>query len=231
MSTTKDWLKKNHEELYDQVMLTTSYLQSSGNRERMGLCMSTAQGQWYDTQFMPPFGVFQVAFDDWKDPIHRSPLKSKTLMDAELVFRPIYRKFYTGFLKESPLVSDEDLVSMGMPARNTGRTPSPVEKSYPDYEIDSSTIRRLAIHYFDPTKRATRGKPPGQHGAEIRWAILDSPPKSINELVNSSFITRSPLILDFDESQRGKTVYFCLRWENTRGEKGPWSEIVSAIIP
>jgi hypothetical protein len=31
--------------------------------------------------------------------------------------------------------------------------------------------------------------------------------------------------------QRGKTVYFALRWENTRGEKGPWSEIMSAIIP
>lgn len=37
--------------------------------------------------------------------------------------------------------------------------------------------------------------------------------------------------LTFDENQRGKTVYFALRWENTRGEKGPWSQIVSSIIP
>jgi hypothetical protein len=30
---------------------------------------------------------------------------------------------------------------------------------------------------------------------------------------------------------RGKKLYFALRWENTRGEKGPWSEIHSTIIP
>jgi hypothetical protein len=35
----------------------------------------------------------------------------------------------------------------------------------------------------------------------------------------------------FENDQRGKTVYFALRWENTRGEKGPWSAIQIAIIP
>jgi hypothetical protein len=30
---------------------------------------------------------------------------------------------------------------------------------------------------------------------------------------------------------RGKTVWFRLRWENNRGQKGPWSELYSAIIP
>jgi hypothetical protein len=29
----------------------------------------------------------------------------------------------------------------------------------------------------------------------------------------------------------GKKIYFILRWENTRGKKGLWSEIVSAVIP
>ncbi|MDR0609502.1 MAG: hypothetical protein LBG58_15030, partial [Planctomycetaceae bacterium] len=63
------------------------------------------------------------------------------------------------------------------------------------------------------------------------WAILDTPPTKISDLTHSSFDTRSPLTLEFDEDQRGKCVYFCLRWENTRGIKGPWSEIISAIIP
>jgi hypothetical protein len=43
--------------------------------------------------------------------------------------------------------------------------------------------------------------------------------------------TRTSLTLEFDEPDRGKTVYFCLRWENTRGQKGPWSPIQKAIIP
>jgi hypothetical protein len=43
--------------------------------------------------------------------------------------------------------------------------------------------------------------------------------------------TRTPYTFPFEYDQRGQTVYFALRWENTRGEKGPWSEIHSTIIP
>jgi hypothetical protein len=91
-------------------------------------------------------------------------------------------------------------------------------------------IRVLKIHFSDATSDR-RGKPPGVHGAEIRRAILPAPPQSISDLTEPAFDTQSPFKIDFDESQRGKTVYFCLRWENMRGEKGPWSEIVSAIVP
>jgi hypothetical protein len=38
------------------------------------------------------------------------------------------------------------------------------------------------------------------------WAILDVPPTNISELINSSFDTRPPLILDFEEHLRGKHV-------------------------
>jgi hypothetical protein len=212
-------------------MLTWTYLQVAATRDRMGLAVNTAQGHWFDTEFTRNFYNFQNAFDDWKDPAHRSPVKIEKLKEAENPFRTVYRKFYTGFLKGSPLVTDDDLIAMGMPPRHFGRTAASIAITYPAYEIDSSTIRRLGVHFFDQKKKSTRGKPQGQHGAEIRWAILDSPPTKISDLTNSAFNTHSPFILDFDEDQRGKTVYFCLRWENTRGEKGPWSEIVSAIIP
>ena len=29
----------------------------------------------------------------------------------------------------------------------------------------------------------------------------------------------------------GKTVYFCVRYENAKGEPGPWGPIFSAVIP
>jgi hypothetical protein len=106
-----------------------------------------------------------------------------------------------------------------------------VAKTYPDYDIDSGTIRHLILHFYDQGKKKSKAKPPGQHGVEIDWAILDAPPAAIKDLVNSAFDTHTPFTLEFDENERGKTVYFCLRWENTRGQKGPWSEIMSAIIP
>jgi hypothetical protein len=85
---------------------------------------------------------------------------------------------------------------------------------------------------IDAAEKEHRGaKPYGVRGAEIRWAILPAPPTSQDDLVHSEFDTRTPYIFQFDIPQAGKTLYVCARWENTTGQKGPWSEIVSAIIP
>jgi hypothetical protein len=161
--------------------------------------------------------------------------RTKAAVKAKDEARKILEKNLQQKIKEyltyNHLVTDEDRDNMGLPIHKTTRTPSPVATTYPDFDVDSGTIRRLTVHYYDQGQKKSKAKPDGQHGAEICWAILDSPPLNISDLVNSFFDTRTPLTLEFEESQRGKRVYFCLRWENTRGEKGPWSEIVSAIIP
>jgi hypothetical protein len=135
------------------------------------------------------------------------------------------------WLTHNPAVTDEDRDNLGLPVYKSGRTPSPLATTYPDFDVDSSMIRRLTIHFYDQGSKKSKAKPAGQHGAEIRWAILDTPPVDVKELIHSSFDTRTPFTLEFEGHERGKTVYFCLCWENTRGEKGPWSEVVSAIIP
>ncbi|MDR1864959.1 MAG: hypothetical protein LBR08_05235 [Bacteroidales bacterium] len=71
----------------------------------------------------------------------------------------------------------------------------------------------------------------GVRGAEIRWLISATPPVNWDDLRHSEFDTRSPFTMSFSGDQRGQTVYFALRWENNTGEKGPWCEIQSAIIP
>jgi hypothetical protein len=134
-------------------------------------------------------------------------------------------------LKDNPAVTDDDLNHMGLPTRSSGRHPAPVATEAPDADVETSTIAHLTIHFFEKGSNHKKGKPAGQHGAEIRWAMLDTPPARWDELVHSEIDTNSPFTLQFENDQRGKTVYYALRWENTRGEKGPWSEIQSAIIP
>jgi hypothetical protein len=151
--------------------------------------------------------------------------------DARKVLEAEVRQAYGEYLRRNHLLTDADRDNLGLPIPKTTRTPAPVATTHPDFDVDSSMIRRLIVHFFDQGSKKSKAKPAGQHGAEIRWAILDTPPASIEELIFSSFDTRTPFTLSFDENQRGETVYFCLRWENTRGEKGPWSTIVSAIIP
>ncbi|MDR1674846.1 MAG: hypothetical protein LBR86_00005, partial [Tannerella sp.] len=60
---------------------------------------------------------------------------------------------------------------------------------------------------------------------------LDEPPTDWSQLTNSAFFTRTPGELVFSGKQRGRRLYFSMRWENTRGDKGPWNDIDSVIIP
>ncbi|MDR1493008.1 MAG: hypothetical protein LBT05_09845 [Planctomycetaceae bacterium] len=63
------------------------------------------------------------------------------------------------------------------------------------------------------------------------FAVLDEPPKSVHELTRSVLATRTPHVFEFTDEERGKTVYFAICWQNEKGERGPFSEIASAIIP
>jgi hypothetical protein len=231
MSTEKDWLPRNHEALYNQANQTWGYFTGGANRDRMGFAPQTPLGQWFDTECDPKYNDFISAFTNWQNPADRTPTKIIKLTEAEKGFKPAYRKLYTGFLKESPLVSDDDLFSMGLPKRNTSRKPSPIASKAPNVDVDSSVSAHLTFHFYEKEGNHKRAKPEGQHGAEIAWLISDVPPTKWEELVSSNFDTRSPFTLSFENDQRGKSLYYALRWENTRGEKGPWSEIAYAIIP
>jgi len=42
--------------------------------------------------------------------------------------------------------------------------------------------------------------------------------------------TRTPYVAEYPGTDGGKIAHYVLRWVNTRGEKEPWSETVSATI-
>jgi hypothetical protein len=120
---------------------------------------------------------------------------------------------------------------MGFTIPDHTRTPAPPPTTFPVADrIDTATLRQLTIHFRDNGSNH-KAKPKGVHGCEIRWSLLEAPPVSVEDLAHSGFDTNSPFTLPFDESQRGKTLYFCLRWEGNTGLKGPYGEIYNAIVP
>lgn len=213
--------------------MTFSYINEEPQRTRMGFAPDTLQGKWFDTVFTPPYAVFERTLADWRDPSMRTQALTAALMDAEENFVPVYRELYTGWLKKNPLVTNEDLVIMGLPKRNTeGRQPAPVPFTWPLSLANTATPRRVRIDFGDSSFPHKRAKPAGVHGAEIRWtAIGASRVVGLKDLVHSAFDTRTPFVLDFEEEERGHMLYFALRWENNRGEKGPFSPIQKAVIP
>jgi hypothetical protein len=66
---------------------------------------------------------------------------------------------------------------------------------------------------------------------ELVGGFFPEKPVHVSELQRSWFSTKSPLVIEFDEADRGKIFYFCVRWESTAGKKGPWSEIFAIMVP
>ncbi|MDR3184180.1 MAG: hypothetical protein LBT49_02080 [Prevotellaceae bacterium] len=127
-------------------------------------------------------------------------------------------------------LTNVDRDNLGLPVHKTSHTRAQVAHTYPAFNVDTSMLRRLTVHFYN-WESASKAKPRGQYAVEIRWILSDVPLVNVSDLLHSAFVTRSPFMLEFDDQERGKTVYFVLCWVNTRGQKGPWSEIRSAIIP
>ena len=67
-------------------------------------------------------------------------------------------------------------------------------------------------------------------GCQIWLKIGTTPPANQSELHYEATDTKTPQDVHFEVSDVGKTAYYWLRWENTKGETGPWSAMVSATI-
>jgi hypothetical protein len=150
--------------------------------------------------------------------------------EARDALKAALRTFIKAYLTYNPEVTDVDKENMGLPLHDSTRTPVPPPATIPETELDSSVIRQISAHFRD-SGSDRRGKPQGVHGVELRWSLLEAAPVSIEDLHNSAFATATPYIFSFDEPDRGNALYICPRWENNKGDKGPWGEIVKAIVP
>jgi hypothetical protein len=140
------------------------------------------------------------------------------------------RLFVKEYVANNHLVSDDDRIHLAVTIRDTKPTLSPVCDKPPFITIALLAAGIILIK-FGNIETGKKGKPVGQSGAEMVYAILDHKPQDWDELTHSIYSTSSPFRLSFKGTERGKVLYFALRWQNTRGEKGPWTEIMSVIIP
>jgi hypothetical protein len=138
--------------------------------------------------------------------------------------------FVRNHLQNNDRMTDPIRAELGIPVYDTKPTPLPAPESVPEAEVLTPHPRTVRIRFRG--ENAPRwGKPAGVHGIECLWAVAEAPVIRIADLSHSSFATRNPLDLVFEEDQRGKRVYFAVRWESGTVKKGPWSEIQSAVIP
>ncbi len=77
-------------------------------------------------------------------------------------------------------------------------------------------------------------------GDEVRVKLVDADEPAGSPIIASlgnpaalvllTMMTRPIFRTNFRAADGGKTAVYMLRWINTRGEKGPWSEVTTATV-
>jgi hypothetical protein len=143
--------------------------------------------------------------------------------------RKMFRAFVNEFVRYNSAMSDDNRRALGCHVP-VPPTPTPKPTTVPESESRTPYPMVVEIHFRDKGS-PRRGKPKGVQGVKFAGALLDHEPVSVKELPMSKFDPSSPMILRFEEADRGKSLYYALHWENAKGEEGPWSPIQKVIVP
>ena len=172
--------------------------------------------------------AFQTALTQSENPATHTPVTVMAKNKAREALEAKLRLFLKAYVTYNLAVTDVDREAMQLPIHKKTHDNSPVATTWPVVQVIVARERHLQFDFRGT--EASKAKPDGQHGMELGGHIGEKPANQY-EMTLSYFDTNSPLIIEFREEDRGKTFWFAVRWENTRGEKGPWSDIMYAIIP
>ena len=143
----------------------------------------------------------------------------------ESLTRPLIQQ-----LQASPKVTNAQRNTMKITVRATTRTRASVPQTAPMVTVDTSRRLQHIIDFRDSASPKSKAKPAGVASCEI-WNKVGSPaPTDISQMAYVATDSGTPYLAEYTGAQAGQMVYYWLRWVNPRGEKGPWSEPVSATI-
>ena len=124
-------------------------------------------------------------------------------------------------------LTPEDRIIFDLPERKTTRSRPTVPTTYPLGRINTNTRFQHTISFTD--QDGSIGKPKGVKGCQI-WYKMGAYPTDLKELTYLATDSATPYLHKFNIADAGTTVHYYLRWENSRGETGPWSPVINAMV-
>ncbi|MDR0686947.1 MAG: hypothetical protein LBF79_05780 [Dysgonamonadaceae bacterium] len=198
------------------------------------------------TKYLMPIATYRELVRIWSDYNKKYKLSetaetrtSATVCarrEARTVYEKKLRLVIKSYITYNPAVSDDQRRLLGLPIHKTTKTPIGIPTEHPSMKIKVMSDCQLAVLFHEDRHeskddRGSRAKPYGMDGASIIYDVLPEPPTEYSQLTRRAIATRTPFIINFSLPERGKTAYFAIAWINEKGQIGPYSSIISAIIP
>ncbi|MDR2139441.1 MAG: hypothetical protein LBP50_07830 [Tannerella sp.] len=222
----KNYLPKNIVKLIDWAVRFFAYLNAHYTQWKVDSILV----QETETKFTD----MRTAYETYSKPETHSPMYHDAMMKKKKIFVEAVQQL-AQYLSHNPYLEPEDFDGLDINPPSRGpypRHPRPHTSPKMRFAVGEEH-GWVYLHFWDEMSEGSKAKPFGTQGAEIRYLVCKpgEEPKSVEDLTGSEFATRTPYLFEFSDRQAGLILCVAMRWENTRGEKGPWSHIETVVIP
>lgn len=166
------------------------------------------------------------------NPATRSPTattaRNAAWEDVNTDLNDLYKHYLLNNTDVTP--AEKEALHINVSSGGGGSAPTPT--TAPIVALTSEGIGALRVIYSDSSAPGTHYKPDNVAFCELRYQVGgETAPSTPANCTESANISRSHAALQFEPLQRGKAVYVFARWVNRNGKTGPWSGMVTAIVP
>lgn len=113
---------------------------------------------------------------------------------------------------------------------NCGAT-IPTPRTAPIVSLVVKEISILRVVFSDLLTPLSHAKPDSLAFCELAYKVDAPAPETAKDCTDRFLVSRSNSSFVFEQEQRGKKLYAYARWVNKNSKYGPWSEIITAIVP
>jgi hypothetical protein len=227
MSASSDWMPTSRPAMIEMAKTWASRI--NGKLQAWNVPQETLSGLMEKTGALDALNA--------TPPSERTPVIAAQLKTAEKALAETMRDIKKRHFFSPPL-EDSDIVALGL--RPKDGTPTPVgaptapaegELAFPSKGIVE--IVKIRPGGANADKRASYGVRIyyGTLGDKGKGAFkLAAPPATGDDLPHSVFTKTRSHSFDFT-AERGNQAFFCMRYENSKGQCGPWGDIIEAFVP
>jgi hypothetical protein len=127
-------------------------------------------------------------------------------------------------------VSNADKTALGLTIVDRTPTPVPPPASSPLINVIAATPGEHTLRFSDSNAPDKRGKPAGTIGLQLFVAVASGAVGDPAVAPFKAFVTRQPYAVAFEPADNGKLATYFARWQNGKGDVGPWSTAITFTI-
>jgi hypothetical protein len=167
--------------------------------------------------------AYKVAYTACESP-NAGPIDREDRKEKRIALESAIRRIKNAYIDGDPkgVVTNEVRMKFGLPPKDVIHTPIEPPREIPAFSLESGGYLQVTVSH--------PARPASYNGAVLFYRVSEEPITSHEELTSSKLLTRVKETLAFKDTDRLKTLYAALCWENEKGQLGPVSPIQTIVI-